>query len=90
MTWEYEIVDNPDFAGRQPRLLEASCHDGSPFVTFRCRCGELGHIHESQIQAAPRGSLVVVRCAECEQSGDIRIEDIRQAFWEMRADGWIA
>jgi hypothetical protein len=86
----YVILHNPAFAGRTPTLLKPQCHDKTPFLDFACLCGAEGHIHESQLTGAPDDALLAIRCHACKQYDELDINDVRQAFADMRTEGWIA
>lgn len=86
----YAILSNPDFAGRTPQRLEPACHDRTPFLSFVCLCGERGHLHESQIEGVPTDAVIALRCESCREFDDLLVTDIRQAFADMRAEGWYA
>ena len=84
-TW----VDNPAYAGKEPTLLEANCHDGSPFATITCDgCASDLHVHESQIAAADQ-STIGARCPHCRRVLVFNPGEMESAFAEMRARGWI-
>src|SRR4051812_30919392 len=85
----WTIAPNPAFAEQTPRPLTPACHDGSPFLTIRCTCGENMHLHETQIAAVPAVDAIGARCPACRavlEFGD----ELRQAFADMREAGWIA
>lgn len=86
----YEIADNPAFTGQTPRPLRSACHDGTPFITFRCSCGQYGHIHESQVHSdISEDAIVAVRCSSCMALDSISAFAIREAFQTLRDQGWI-
>jgi hypothetical protein len=88
MTWIY--VENPDFKGMTPRILEATCHDGSPLLTVRCSfCKELSHLHESQLDVPDFITEVAMRCPSCGLQNIAPIEHFRECFSKMREEGWI-
>jgi hypothetical protein len=86
----YVILHNPAFAGRKPRLLKPQCHDQTPFMDFACLCGAMGHVHESQLAGAPDGAILAIRCHACTAPDELLVDEVRQAFADMRAEGWIA
>jgi hypothetical protein len=83
----FTIVDNPAFQGRTPRPLQVACHDGTPFLTIRCGCGQDMHMHESQLDAVPAATTIAVRCPSCRAIHALG-DEVRGAFADMRAAGW--
>lgn len=88
MTWTF--AENPAYAGQQPRPLQATCHDRSPFITIRCACGAALHLHETQLAAVPGDSAIATACKACGQPLIFAPGELEQAFAQMRAAGWIA
>lgn len=87
---DWQIIDNPEWAGRKPRPLKAECHDGSPFITILCpKCGADGHIHETQIQRVPADAEIAFRCSSCGRASIVPPGFFARGFAEMRAKGWI-
>ena len=84
------LVRNPDWAGRAPTPLQASCHDGTPFITIRCDCGEDMHMHESQFAAVPDDAEIVTRCHECDETLVFLPGYFPETFARLRAEGWLA
>lgn len=85
----WTLVPNPGYTG-DPRLLESVCHDRSPFLTLACtKCGEPMHIHETQLAGAPNIATVDTRCPSCSQMAVASVQFFREAFQQMRDDGWI-
>lgn len=87
MTWTF--AENPAYAGKQPRRLQAACHDGSPFITIRCACGSVLHLHETQLAAVPADSAIATACKGCGEPLVFEPGELEQGFARMRADGWI-
>jgi hypothetical protein len=84
------LVENPEFAGREPTPLEAVCHDGTPFLTFGCPlCSASNHLHESQIDGLPSPVVLAIRCGSCRRRSELPVRFVRNAFARLRADGWI-
>jgi ribosomal protein S27E len=81
---------NPNYAGKTPRPLKVECHDGTPFVTIRCRCGYTLHLHESQTADIPADAEVASRCHSCGEPLVFPAGWFAEAFAQMREDGWIA
>jgi len=87
---QWLLVPNPGYAGKTPRSLEAVCHDGTPFVTIRCRCGYELHQHESRTAKIPDDAVVASRCLGC---GEILMFPpgwFADAFAQLRREGWVA
>ena len=87
---DWVLVDNPAYAGREPRPLDAACHDGTPFLTVRCGYGGEGHFHEGQLRHAPGDAEVVLRCPTCGAWLEFPPGFILEAFAQMRTAGWVA
>jgi hypothetical protein len=86
---DWALIENPGYAGKTPRIMHAECHDGTPFVTIQCRCGNEMHQHESRVAGAPPDAEVGMPCLGC---GELLIFPpgwFAEAFAQMRADGWI-
>lgn len=87
---EWVLVENPAYAGMEPRILEASCHDGTPFITIRCsECGYDFHCHESQTKTAPADAAIAARCFGCKAVLEFPPGYFAEAFQRLRDDGWI-
>jgi hypothetical protein len=86
---QWALVPNPNYAGKTPRPLQAVCHDGSPCVDIRCRCGYTLHQHESQTAQIPADAEVASRCLGCGELLVFPAGWFAEAFARMRADGWI-
>lgn len=88
----FEIIPNPAYAGKEPTLIKAACHDGTPCLTVAPGCGHESHLHESQIElaAAAGAESLMVRCTACSIVDVMDVQQIREAFKQMRDDGWIA
>jgi ribosomal protein S27E len=86
---EWVILENPAFAGRKPTILQAACHDRSPFVTIRCRCGYELHQHESRVAMAPAGAEIAMRCLGCGELLLFPPGFFAGAFATLRQEGWI-
>lgn len=87
----FELRQNPAFAGRTPRPLEAMCHDRTPFITIVCECGFELHIHESSLAASRQfGAGLATRCHQCRELLTFPPGLLEDAFQEMRDEGWIA
>jgi hypothetical protein len=82
-----KIADNPEYAGKTPRPLKATCHDGTPFLTVVCAAGHENHVHESQLPPLPEP--ISMRCAVCRRTIEFDGGEIEAAFQKMRDDGWI-
>lgn len=61
--WEFRA--NPAWEGRTPDPAGITCHDGTPFMTIRCSCGETMHFHISQIEHVPDGDEIGSLCRGC-------------------------
>jgi hypothetical protein len=83
------LVPNPGYTG-EPRVMEAVCHDGTPFLTMRCLCGAESHVHESQVSGVPGDAEIAARCSACRQPIVCPPGFFADAFAEMRSEGWIA
>ena len=84
---EWELVANPNFAGRKPSIQHAECHDRTPFVTCACRCGAVMHYHEGQ--RLPADVEIATTCKAC---GNLLVFPpgwFANAFATMREEGWI-
>lgn len=88
MTWE--LITNPKYAGKAPRIMEALCHDGTPFITIRCSCDTEMHLHESQIADAPADAEIAAPCKTCREPVIFPPGYFANAFAQLRAEGWIA
>jgi hypothetical protein len=84
----FRLVPNPAFVG-SPRIIDAVCHDRTPFLTVHCSCGAEMHIHESQI-AGLEDTTIASFCKGCRGLLEFPPGFIAGAFEQMRADGWIA
>lgn len=87
MSWTF--IENPAYAGQQPRRLQAVCHDGSPFITIRCECGAVLHLHETQLLAVPADSATVTACKGCGEPLVFEPGDLERGFAQLREAGWI-
>lgn len=85
---EWAIVQNPAWSGVTPRLVNASCHDGSAFLTVACTCGEQMHVHESQI-AGLESVEISAYCKGCGDTLAFGYGTLSSGFAEMRSQGWI-
>jgi hypothetical protein len=89
-TGEWVLVENPAYAGMSPRPMIATCHDGSPFVTIRCRCGSEFHQHESRVAHVPADAEIASRCFGC---GELLVFPpgwFAAVFDQLRSEGWTA
>jgi hypothetical protein len=84
----WELRPNPEYVG-EPRPIKAVCHDGSPFLTVVCGCGEPQHFHESQLEQVPGHAEIASRCRGCPQLLVFPPGWFQSAFAQMRSDGWI-
>lgn len=85
------VVENPEYRGKTPTIIEAMCHDRTPFLTVSCPlCGGANHIHESQIDGLSPATILEVRCQSCRRYTDMRVSMVQAAFGQMRDEGWIA
>jgi hypothetical protein len=87
---DWALIPNPAYAGQTPRIVEAVCHDRSPFVTVRCSCGSDMHLHESQTDGIPPDAELATTCRTCAQTLVFPPGYFRAAFQRLRAEGWIA
>ena len=87
---KFEIVSNPAYAGRKPQRLGPACHDGSAPLDMHCSCGQVMHLHESQITKAPKHAIIGALCKGCGDVLELDLDDIRKAYKQMRDDGWHA
>ena len=88
MTWI--IRENPAYKGVTPRKLTPACHDRSPMVDIECSfCGDMNHLHESQLDLPQEITELALRCARCGLPNVGSVEMFRDAFAQLRADGWI-
>jgi hypothetical protein len=86
---EWKLVPNPAYAGKTARILKAACHDGSPCIDIRCRCGVTLHQHESRTATIPDDAEVATRCVRCRRLLVFPPGYFVSAFAQLRADGWI-
>lgn len=87
MTWL--ITENPAFRGMKPRILEPACHDRTPMIDVKCSfCGSMNHVHESQLEGAPQDAELAMNCARCGLPSVGSVFQMRDAFDQMRKDGW--
>jgi hypothetical protein len=86
---DWVLEENPAYAGQTPRILKAACHDGTPFITIRCDCGEELHQHESQTKDIPAGTETGTRCFGCRKLLVFPPGFFADAFQRLRDDGWI-
>jgi hypothetical protein len=87
----WTLLDNPEYESMEPRIVEAQCHDRTPFLTVGCPyCKAPNHMHESQFAEVPDGYVIGLRCASCRTPADMPIEFIRGGFVKLRQLGWIA
>ena len=86
----WKVVPNPEFEGMTPHIMEAVCHDRTPFLTVSCPlCTGQNHIHESQVAKLDPRQLLGVRCQSCMRYTDMRVSMVQGAFAQMRDEGWI-
>ncbi len=70
--------------------MQAACHDGTPLITVKCRCGRKSHLHESQIDSAKgEGATIATRCNACQRLMLFEPGQLEKAFQQMRDEGWI-
>jgi len=86
---DWVLVDNPAYSATTPRILRAACHDGSPCVDIRCRCGYVLHQHESRTQAIPVDAEIATRCLACDRPLVFPPGWFHAAFQRLRDEGWI-
>jgi ribosomal protein S27E len=86
---DWVLAPNPVYAGKTPRILEAACHDRTPFLTIRCSCGNELHVHESQIEAIAAATEIAVRCISCGNPLVFPPGYLAAAFQQLRDEGWI-
>jgi hypothetical protein len=86
MPWT--IAPMPAYVRRAPRPLRAICHDGSPFVSIQCACHYQLHLHETQLDAID-ASEIGTYCHQCNELLVFPVAQLRDAFTQMRKDGWI-
>lgn len=53
MSSGWKLVPNPEWKGKKPKKAKILCHDHTPFLTIKCSCGYMMHIHKSQVEAMP-------------------------------------
>jgi len=58
------LVPNPAWKGKKPQKAEILCHDKTPFITVKCDCGYMMHIHRSQIENVPF-RIIISSCHRC-------------------------
>lgn len=88
MSWD--IVENPSYDGMIPKKLGKSlCHDGSPFLTVECPCGEQMHMHESAVLGYDHDTIGSC-CRACGNLMMFEPGTFSTAFAEMRRRGWLA
>ncbi len=84
----WELIDNPSLPSDHGDLTPA-CHDGSPFLTILCSCGDAMHIHETQIANLTRADEVHSRCRGCHKplvlGGDWLLEAFAAVKQAMKA-----
>lgn len=87
MTWT--LIDNPAWTDRNvPRALKPACHDGSPFLTVECSCGNQMHLHESYTARVSRHLGIASQCKSCGEMLTFPPGLFHQAFKQMRELGW--
>jgi ribosomal protein S27E len=69
--------------------MVAECHDRTPFLTIRCRCGYELHQHESRVAAIPDDAEIASRCLGCGELLVFPPGYFKEAFAELRREGWI-
>lgn len=80
----WRLVENPEFP-REHGDIEVACHDGSMFLTIRCRCGDDMHLHESSIVGLRPEDEVATRCkGTCGQPMLLGGKYLIAAFAEVR------
>jgi ribosomal protein S27E len=82
---DWALMPNPNYAGK-PRLMEAACHDRTPFITVFCQCGNEMHIHESSIRPLVE---IAARCNGCGELLLFPPDYLPGAFQQLRDEGWI-
>lgn len=87
---EFVLIPNPAYAGRKPRIMEAACHDRTPFITIECQCGEQMHLHESQTARVPADAEICTGCKRCGNPLVFPSGYFARAFAQLRAEGWLA
>jgi phage/plasmid primase-like uncharacterized protein len=87
-TWT--LQKNPAWAGLNPDdgVYEPDCHDRSHMVDVICQCGEMMHIHETQI-AGQKRAQIGARCQGCGEVLLFEPGELHRAFAELRKQGWI-
>lgn len=83
--WSLSV--NPAYRERAPEALVPACHDRSPMIDVRCDCGDISHVHETQV--VPETTMGV-RCPSCHDVMIIPADVLLDGFAEMRQQGWIA
>jgi hypothetical protein len=82
------LLPNPAYAGKKPQILDAVCHDRTPFLTICCHaCFAAMHVHESQL--GPPELEMAMRCARCRKPTIAEPGELQAAFQRMRDEGWI-
>lgn len=87
---DWVLMENPSWEGRNPTPMRPACHDGSPFLTILCSCGEAHHQHESRVGHIPDDTEIASRCQGCGRTMVFPPGFFKRAFAEMRAAGWYA
>lgn len=86
---DWKLIPNPEWKDQSPRPLgPATCHDGSPFITVECTCGEHMHMHETQTAAVPDNLGVASRCHGCGEILQFQPGFFTGSFAEFRRQGW--
>lgn len=78
------LVPNPAWAGKRPKAGGEFCHDGTPFLTISCDCGNFMHLHEGQLPPDD-DAILVARCPVCGGVHELRVRELRDAIrqaWE--------
>lgn len=66
--------------------IRPACHDRTPHGEVRCECGEVMHVHLSQLEPVPAGTEMASRCHGC---GIVFLYDRDKAVRGLRkAWGW--
>jgi hypothetical protein len=86
---DWRLVENPAYAGKTPTPMTATCHDGTPFLTVQCACGEPMHLHESQIEPLPPEAEIATHCKGCGVLLSFPPGHFQAAFAQLRAEGWL-
>ena len=82
----WETRQNPQHPpGTKLKRSGVACHDGSAFQTLVMACGHSMHLHETQIEHVPAGTIIDSACPTCRMPVEVEVDYVRrliEAGWE--------